>query len=332
MVHITPARRRTRSSARLDDGADRNGQLEIARWLQKVASPSTRRCRPGQIRSDITMRAIGLHRAAKQIYAALDPNSEVKRVLDAFAEGISAWNASLRAGELELPHNTVGFEPEAYTEWTAVDSLAMGRLQTFSLSYDADADIDLTSRFERVSSTFSPTATDPDLLKRANLAIDLFRFAPPDPATPLAGYPNEPLADWRAADAPIRRQLLPLVAERRAGGARSRLGTAAARAADATRPFFEAVARAKDFIGGDEFAGLEQLGGGRQQAASGNAMVANDPHLGRDSPMVFCPRTWSTNSEDPSLDWEIVGIAFPGIGVIRSNRTLAWAPPPPATT
>lgn len=305
---------------------DRNGQLELARRLAEGRlSEYLGAADPGQVRTDITMRHVGLHRAAQAIYDGLDPNGELKRVLDAFAEGVSAWNAALRAGDIELPTPLFGLELAAFTEWTAVDSLAMGRLQSFELSYDADADIGLTERFDQVATTFVATASDPDIQKRAGLVIDLFRFAPPDPATPLTEYPNNPLQrDWYGPAAPIARQL---VAKR---GARRRLEprTPVARELlDSTRPFVEAVARVKDFIGGDEYAGSNNWAVAGSQTASGNAIVANDPHLGLTSPMVFWPTHLVVDDpDDPSQNFEIIGVAFPGIpGVILgSNRTLAW--------
>lgn len=303
---------------------DRNGQLEIARRLAEGrVAEYFGAADAGQIRSDIAMRAVGMHRVAKEIYDGLDPNSELKRVLDSFAEGVSAWNASLRAGEFPLPKDLPGFEPAAFTEWTAVDTLAMGRLQTFELSYDADADIGLTARFDELATTFVAGASDPAVAKRAGLVIDLYRFAPPETATPLVGFPDEPLsADWQGPAKPLYRNVKvkpPVVKARK---------PLPAGLAESARPFIEAVERVKDFLGGDEFAGSNNWAVAGSQTATGNAMLANDPHLGLTSPMVFWPTHLVVeDSADPSLSFEIAGIAFPGIpGVILgSNRTLSWA-------
>ena len=129
---------------------DRGGQLEIARRLATgrlaellaVASP-------GQIDDDITMRTIGLHRAAAEIYAAMDPNSKEKRAIDAFADGVTQWNQAYRAGKVSPPQELVGLPASAFTDWSPIDSLAMARLQTWSLSYDADTDISNSEKVEK---------------------------------------------------------------------------------------------------------------------------------------------------------------------------------------
>ncbi len=273
------------------------------------------------------MRTIGMHRVAKQIYDGLDPNSEVKQALDAFSDGISQYNAALRAGDVQLPQSLPGMPPSAFTDWSPVDTLAMGRLQTFELSYDAGADIGLTSKVDAIRSTFTASATDPDVAKRSGLLIDLVRFAPPVPNTPLTSYPDDPTqqADMLWPSAPSKNLLR---------AAKPAHKTPLASFVDlpldlrkAVAPFLGAVERVKDFIGGDEFAGSNNWAVAGSKTASGNAIVANDPHLGLSSPMVFWPtHVVVQNADDPSEDFEIIGLAFPGIpGVILgSNRTLAW--------
>ena len=329
MVHIYA--RNTMDAFRVQGwmmAVDRAGQLEIARRLATGRLAELfGGADAGQIDSDITMRTIGLGRVAKQIYDNLDPQSEVKRALDAFSDGISQYNAALRNGDVKLPQSLPGMPPSAFTDWSPVDTLAMGRLQTFSLSYDADADISLTSKVDALRSTFASTASDPDVAKRSGILIDLVRFAPPVPNTPLTTYPDDPTqtADMLWPAAPSKNLL-------RMGKPKHKAPIASfidlpKELRKSVAPFVSAVESAKNFVGGDEFAGSNNWAVAGAKTKSGNAIVANDPHLGLSSPMVFWPtHVVVENADDPSDDFEIIGLAFPGIpGVILgSNRTLAW--------
>lgn len=309
--------------------ADRGFQLELARRsatgrLAELFAEAD----PGQIEDDITMRTIGLHRAAKAMYDALSPDSEDKKALDAFADGVTQWNRGYREGKLKAPADMAGLPKSAFTDWSPVDSLAMARLQTFALSYDADDDISRSERVEKVRGVFNASATDPAAKARAGLLIDAFRFDPLDPATPLVGFKDEPLpGDLLPGPGPGARTGLVAPAKPSAkttlGSAptpRLPLGLAAAAA-----PFVRSIRRVRDLFGGDEFFGSNNWGVAGSKTATGNAMVASDPHLGLSSPMVFWPTHIYVGSETtPEL--EVSGVAFPGIPgiILGTNRSLAW--------
>src|SRR5213075_3026195 len=90
---------------------------------------------------DITYRHIGLARVAKAQYDALAEGSELKEILDAYADGVTQVFSKIRSDELHLPNGIFGIDNSAFTDWTGIDSLAIGRLQTHLLSYDADVDL-----------------------------------------------------------------------------------------------------------------------------------------------------------------------------------------------
>ena len=70
--------------------------------------------------------AIGLPRAARRIYAALDPASSGRQALDAYADGVNAYLASMRAQDLPLEYHLLGRRP---TRWSPVDALyVFGRM------------------------------------------------------------------------------------------------------------------------------------------------------------------------------------------------------------
>ena len=113
----------------------------------------------------------------------------MKDALDAYADGVTQAFRKIRSGEAHLPPGLTGIPTDAFTDWTGVDSLAIGRFQTYELSYDADGDIENQSFFDAARSTFTAADPDPVIARRAGLERDLFRFAPGDPATTTTGYP-----------------------------------------------------------------------------------------------------------------------------------------------
>ena len=298
---------------------DRGFQLELAR---RVATGRLAELFAGldaaQIDDDIAMRTIGLHRAAKAMYEALDPTGRDKKLLDAFADGVTQWNRGYREGKLKPPQELTGMDASAFTDWSPIDTLAMARLQTWSLSYDGDSEISASEKVEKVRTVFSASASDPAAKARAGLLVDVYRFDPLDPATPLNGFKDDPLpADrWQqpSAKPPLKSPL--------AKQATPRLPAAVAQAA---APFVRSVERLRNFMGGDEFFGSNNWAVAGKKTASGNAMVANDPHLGLTSPMVFWPTHLYVGSETAGT-FEVAGMAFPGIPgiILGANRHLAW--------
>lgn len=309
--------------------ADRGYQLEIARRLAtgRLAELFAE-ADAGQIEDDITMRTIGLHRAAKAIYDGMDPTSEHKKAIDAFADGVTQWNKAYRAGKVKPPQQFELMPPEAFTDWSPVDSLAMARLQTWSLSYDADDDIGRSETVEKVRAVFDPSASDPALKARAGILIDAFRFDPLDPATPLVGFKDDPLPkDLLRGPGPSASRGLaaPSVLAKKVAFEKPLAPALSPGLAAAAAPFVRSVRRVRDLFGGDEFFGSNNWGVAGAKTATGNAMVASDPHLGLSSPMVFWPTHIYVGSETtPEL--ELSGVAFPGIPgvVLGANRSLAW--------
>lgn len=308
---------------------DRGYQLEIARRLAtgRLAELFAE-ADAGQIEDDITMRTIGLHRAAKAIYDGMDPTSEHKKAIDAFADGVTQWNTAYRAGKLKPPQQFELMPPEAFTDWSPVDSLAMARLQTWSLSYDADDDIGRSETVEKVRAVFNPSASDPAAKARAGILIDAFRFDPLDPATPLVGFKDDPLPkDLLRGPGPsaTRGPAAQSALAKKNAFEKNLAPELSPGLAAAAAPFVRSVRRVRDLFGGDEFFGSNNWGVAGAKTATGNAMVASDPHLGLSSPMVFWPTHIYVGSETtPEL--ELSGVAFPGIPgvVLGANRSLAW--------
>lgn len=305
--------------------ADRSGQLELARrFATGRVSEILGAVDSSFISTDISFRTIGLHRAAQQMYDALEEGSEAKRVLDAFSDGITQWNRALRDGKVRLPPDMAGLQSADFTDWSPVDTLAMGRLQTWNLSYDEGADIGLSERFAAVRSTFDSSSSDPLVAKRAGLLIDTMRFAPIDPAKHMDGFPDDAFQAYRKPGDPLKVGFGDDPVKAMNLGRPPAWSRAPKGLYDSVRRFHESLTKVHDIFSGDEFAGSNNWAVAGSQTSTGNAMIANDPHLGLDSPMVFWPTHIVVEGDDPI---EAAGLAFPGIpGVILgANRKVAWA-------
>src|SRR5262249_35697537 len=94
-----------------------------------------------------------------------------------------------RSGDALLPNGIFGIDPQFFTDWTGIDSLAIGRLQTHLLSYDADFDMSVQIFLDSARATFTAADPDPLVAKRAGIERDMLRFAPATNAPTATGYP-----------------------------------------------------------------------------------------------------------------------------------------------
>ena len=259
------------------------------------------------IDADISMRALGLNRVSQAMYAALDPKSEQKAWLDAYADGISQFNARVQTGVETIPPAMLAFPTTAFAPWTGADVLAVGRLQAWNLSYDANLDIDNTTFVQEAQGVFTSTATDPLLAKRAGLLVDVVRFAPLDATTVLSGFPA---GSSKSSPPASRFAGIPHVALSLLGATR---GWSAA-----TKRTHELFAR--DHFGSNDWVLAPSL------TATGHAILANDPHLALSAPATFWPVHVQVTSSDPEQTLGFAGMGFPGLlGVILGfNDHLAW--------
>ena len=76
------------------------------------------------------LRTIGLHRAAARSLPAL--SADAQAVLAAYADGVNAWVAGH-----PLPPEYGALSLTSVRPWRALDSVAVGKLQSFGLSFDS---------------------------------------------------------------------------------------------------------------------------------------------------------------------------------------------------
>lgn len=294
---------------------DRALQLEVLRRVSEGRMAEILgQTDPGQIDRDIVFRHIGLHRVAKKQLEMM-PDGEAKNALFAFSDGVTQAYKRLRSGELKLPKAIFGIEPETFTDWTPDDTLAIGRLQTYLLSYDADSDISLQTIYDGARSTFVLGAADPLFEKRAGFERDFLRFAPSASATTTDGYPMGQGMSQKP----------PQGAKRALGkGAltKAELAKRAARSALA-KGYVDALESARSLIAPEGF-GSNNWGVMPSKSATGHSLIASDPHLSLSAPAVFYPVSMEVKTETDTF--KVGGIAFPGIpGIILGhNQYIAW--------
>ena len=299
---------------------DRTAQLELVR---RAAEGRTAEllgdADPSLIDQDIAMRMVGLLRVAQQMYDALPPDSQSKAYLDAYADGISQFNARLQTGDEDLPKSMIGISKTAFGPWTGADCVAIARFEEWNLAYTADGEIGDTQFAQAARTQFASTS-------RAGFLVDTVRFAPLDPTLAMpGGFPNDPTHTMGlftgGARTPVRAapRPHPLPTPRVSPDV----------LADANG-FVKATAARRNALAKLGLRGSNDWIVGPSRTGTGHPMLANDPHLSLSAPSVF----WMVqiDAHDPSADADtsddvhVEGTAFPGIpGIILGfNQNIAW--------
>jgi penicillin G amidase len=258
---------------------------------------------PGDLSNDVYMRVVGLRRAAEQIWANTQAEEpEVAAMLEAFSEGVNAYLDAANGGQIQPPLEwyVVG----EIGPWTPVDSLTIGRLQSWDLSFEGQDDkINIMARYEELTAKYAETPL-------AGLFLDLHPLAPTTEALTMPASARERLSD----DAGFHAERLlhePFYRDLPAGY------FADVNAALHGVPMHHEAASPRD-VGSNNWTVSGDL------TATGGALVANDTHLSLRNPAVFMEIHLNTARAGGDLD--LAGVCFPGIpGIILGrNAHAAW--------
>ncbi len=250
--------------------------------------------------SDVQLRTLGLRRAAEATLPVV--SADAKAALDAYTGGVNAY-LQAHPGQLTPEYSLLGIT--SVEPWTDVDSLAVGKLIAFGLSFDNDLD----SSVALLSYVAAGKVVGFDGTK---LFADTWRIAPFSSAAVI------PDATGTGASEPIRAHA--------AGGHRITLDTSwikpetlalarryveQARKIDALRASLDP----------DLHAGSNEWAIGPKNSVTGNALLANDPHLSLSEPPNFYPISLRVPGK---LD--IAGMGFPGAPFViqGQNQHIAW--------
>jgi len=241
--------------------------------------------------SDVQMRTLGLRRAAERSLAAASPRT--RAVLDAYAQGVNAWIA---AHALPPEYGALELTEFGAAGWGPVDSIVVGKLLAFLLSFDLD-----TARTVAVESYKAAGAA---------LGFDGVKLFHDDLWRSAGFEPNATVPDAEQASLPPRKPHPHAV------------DTYSSETIELAREHLNAV---RDIPLFRDILERTERGGSNLWAVSGaltqhgRAMIANDPHLPLSMPSTFMPMSLSDGQP-------VSGSTVPGVpGVVHGyNSRLAW--------
>lgn len=253
---------------------------------------------PAALPTDVQLRTIGLHRAAARSLPAL--SADAQAVLAAYADGVNAWVAGH-----PLPPEYGALSLTSVRPWRALDSVAVGKLQSFGLSFDLDTE--LTTALLGYQQAGQAAGFDGTAL----FFQDLWRS---EPFTDASTVPDATRAAPAATTSAARQ------AARATGPATERLA-AAGRLAERYAALAAKVPLLRQALSHDRGqTGSNQWAVSGRLAAGGHPLLANDPHLGLDAPSTFYPVHLQGGQTDA------VGSGFagaPGV-IVGNNRFISW--------
>jgi penicillin amidase len=247
---------------------------------------------PGALASDVQLRTIGLRRAAERSAAALLPGT--RAALAAYARGVNAWLAAN-----PLPPEYGALELTRVPAWTEVDSVVIGKLIAFGLSFELD--IDPTVALMSYQQAGQALGFDGAVL----FSEDLNRSAPFDPAATVPDAsmprPHRPQHGHRHDARYLHPKALDLARDHQ-----NRLRGL---------PLFDRLRDREKRDGSNLWAVSGRF------TTTGRPMMANDPHLSLGTPSTFYPMGLVVPGR-----LEVFGSGFAGIpGIVQGyNDHIAW--------
>lgn len=285
---------------------DRMGQMDLLRRLASGTLAERFGQVPGAIEQDLASRVLGLRRAAQAMWDAM-PAGRAKTILEAYTRGVNAYLAAVRRNEVETPMGTELVLDAMTPDWSPVDSLVIGRYQSYSLSYDADDDMERSGVAQRSREVFdaADAMMNPERAARRGFAWDVLVWrSPSDAAVVPDFYP--PQMGMRSTYRPeVERPALTTNALRRTGR------------------FFDLVDELFSVFG-DETRGSNNWVVTAGASTTGHPILANDPHLRLSSPAIWWGNHITITGGPDAIS--VAGTTFPGIPwvIIGFTPRIAW--------
>lgn len=263
---------------------------------------------------DVLFRMLGLKRAADEYWeSGLADDDESKPVIEAFTRGVNAYLAQYRAGEMTQPPVVQeAFGPDTTRDWEPTDTAAIAKLLAVSLTYAADNYIDAQELRQHIADVYGADGASMEYALRSGLFQDVVRNAPSTDTTHIDGFPTEGEAFTAARPGPrvdpsVLRNALELHHTLRDDPLLESLN-----------PF---APRDRHTRGSNNWVISGDL------TESGFPQVANDPHLGLETPTVFYPiHLHQTEADGGEKPIRVIGAGYvgaPGV-VVGRNEDVAW--------
>lgn len=285
---------------------DRLFQMDVSR--RQASGTLAELLGPSALPQDVQLRILGIRRGADASWSRA--SNEVIELLTGYAAGVNAWVAAN-----PLPPEYAALEISAIPKWTPLDSVAVGKLIAFGLSFD----LDTTNTQALLTYDAVGRAAGFDGVKL--FYEDLFRSAPFEKYQTLPAGPNLGGDDpsTNAAEPAASPDLEALYAATRARVDEMQ----AAGLLDILKGYNEKAMQVpllRSIVEGERDASSNIWVVAGRLSATGNPMVANDPHLALDTPATWYPIALR------STDFNVAGNSFPGTPLIvhGQNQWLAW--------
>ena len=233
-------------------------------------------------------------------------DGRTKKMFRAYAAGVNAWLDDMRKGEngatLTKEYDFPLVKGSKIRDWEPEDTVALFLQLAYQLSFSADGDLHRTE----MANALDPEVAADLFTVKPGIASNTFAAAgamePKSTFSPSVGEPTDPAAFRRA--------------KRRTEGAGKLLENA--------RDFFESnpsvIFGPKDGMDGSNCWAV-----GPSRTRSGNALLANDPHLSLNNPAIFYYVELDSKTKGEG-DLHVAGASIPSVpGVVfGQNEHLAW--------
>ncbi|MBD5786583.1 penicillin acylase family protein [Cellulosimicrobium terreum] len=250
---------------------------------------------PDAIAADKVTRTFGWRKVAEEEWDLVDPAT--RTYLQSYAEGVNAYLEDRSPGEIALEYTVLGVQVEVADPepWDPIDSLAWLKAMAWDLRGNYDDELDRALSYGTLQDTAKVT--------------ELFPPYPSDVNAPVLA----------AGDLENPQQV-----SHDAGGSTVAYGD------DHLQSALEAADRALSAVpvtvGRGEGTGSNSWVVSGEHTASGEPLLANDPHLALGAPSVWAQVGLHCNQVDAQCGFDVAGFSFagfPGV-VIGHNAQLAW--------
>ena len=286
---------------------DRLFQMDVRR--RQASGTLAELLGPDALPADVQLRTIGLRRAAVRSMAVISAQS--RAALQAYADGVNAFVASH-----PLPPEYTALHLTKFQPWTALDSVAVGKLISFGLSFDID---DISRTFTLFAYQLAGQAHGFDGAKL--FYQDLERTQPFSSAATVPDASGQPPHAATSATA-MSPGIEAAVAAAHSSARAAQLRTAASLARQYRATAAKVPALSQALSGDHSASGSNEWGVAASHSVDGRPMIANDPHQPLTAPSNFYP----LQLQVAATGTNVVGASFagaPGV-IVGHNDFISW--------
>ncbi|HLS74142.1 MAG TPA: penicillin acylase family protein [Actinomycetaceae bacterium] len=242
--------------------------------------------------ADSVIRTLGWRRVAEQEWDLLDAESQA--LFEAYAEGVNAYLDEREASQLGMEYTVLGLVTELsdIQPWTPIDSLAWLKAMAWDLAANFDQELGRATAAGALGGDVERVAElYPTYPEEQNLPI----LPPPDADSDSEASVEE--ASWHL-DA----------------------------ATDAVESAHAALNASPRLLGDGEGLGSNSFVVSGEHTASGEPLLANDPHLGISAPGIWHQVGLHCREVTTLCTFDVAGFDFAGLPgvIIGRNAELAW--------